>query len=431
MAELDEPTGTEAAPDGATDAAARSADLAVPPELMSGSVSEYFRMSLVRIRSGEAGVIPVVGGLVLISIVFQAMNSNFLTAENLVNLLVQGAVFCLLALGQVFVLILGEIDLSVGYVAAMGAVIMADTVGPNYGWPWWVAIIAALAVCACIGLIQGLLITQLGLPSFVVTLAGLLFWEGMALRIIGNVGTIPINDTYINDIASNNIGTTTGWIVMLVIVGVFGVLSFRRDAKRRKAGLVAPPVGITVLKILLALAVGVGLVLLCNTNRGVLIPIEGVPIVVLLVLGVLAVYTFLFGRTRVGRYWYAIGGNAEAARRAGISLGRLRTLAFVMCSFTAGIAGIVYASRLNSISTAIDGGTLVLYSVAAAVIGGTSLFGGRGKPLHGVLGGIVIAAIYNGMGLVGFAAASQYMVTALVLLAAVTIDALSRRGRTA
>jgi D-xylose transport system permease protein len=136
-------------------------------------------------------------------------------------------------------------------------------------------------------------------------------------------------------------------------------------------------------------------------------------------------------RTQIGRHWYAIGGNAEAARRAGISLGRLRTLAFVMCSFTAGIAGIVYASRLDSISTAIDGGTLVLYSVAAAVIGGKSLFGGRGKPLHGVLGGIVIAAIYNGMGPVGFAAASQYMVTALVLLAAVTIDALSRRGRTA
>jgi D-xylose transport system permease protein len=433
MADLDEPTGTgtEARPDAVTDEAARSADLAVPAELMSGSVSEYFRMSLVRIRGGEAGVIPVVAGLILISIVFQAMNSNFLTAGNLVNLLVQGAVFCLLALGQVFVLILGEIDLSVGYVAAMGAVIMADTVGPNYGWPWWIAIIAALAVCAGIGLIQGLLITQLGLPSFVVTLAGLLFWEGMALRIIGDIGTIPINDTYINDIASNTIGTTTGWIVMLVIVGLFAVLSFRRDAKRRRAGLVAPPVGVTLIKIVVALAIGVGLVLLCNTNRGVLIPIEGVPIVVLLVLGVLAVYTFLFGRTRIGRYWYAIGGNAEAARRAGISLGTMRTLAFVMCSFTAGIAGIVYASRLNSISTAIDGGTLVLYSVAAAVIGGTSLFGGRGKPLHGVLGGIVIAAIYNGMGLVGFAAASQYMVTALVLLAAVTIDALSRRGRTA
>ena len=433
MAELDEPTGTgtEAPPDETAGGASRNADLAVPAELTAGSVSEYFRTSLVRIRSGEAGVIPVVAGLILISIVFQSMNSNFLTAENLVNLLVQGAVFCLLALGQVFVLILGEIDLSVGYVAAMGAVIMADTVGPNYGWPWWVAIIAALAVCAGIGLIQGLLITQLGLPSFVVTLAGLLFWEGMALRIIGNIGTIPINDTYINDIASNNIGTTTGWIVMLVIVALFGVMSFRRDAKRRRAGLVAPPVGITLLKIALALAVGVGLVLLCNTNRGVLIPIEGVPIVVLLVLGVLAAYSFLFGRTKIGRYWYAIGGNAEAARRAGISLGRLRTLAFVMCSFTAGIAGIVYASRLNSISTAIDGGTLVLYSVAAAVIGGTSLFGGRGKPLHGVLGGIVIAAIYNGMGLVGFAAASQYMVTALVLLAAVTIDALSRRGRVA
>jgi D-xylose transport system permease protein len=173
------------------------------------------------------------------------------------------------------------------------------------------------------------------------------------------------------------------------------------------------------------------LVLLCNTDRGVLIAIRGVPWVVLLVLAVLVVWSYLLGRTKLGRYIYAIGGNAEAARRAGISVANVRTVAFVLCSFTAGIAGIVYASRLQSISTAVDGGTLVLYAVAAAVIGGTSLFGGRGKAVHGVLGGIVIAAIDNGMGLVGFTAASQYMVTALVLLAAVTIDAVVRRGRVA
>jgi D-xylose transport system permease protein len=195
--------------------------------------------------------------------------------------------------------------------------------------------------------------------------------------------------------------------------------------------LVAPPPTVTLLKVLGALIGGVALVLLCNTNRGVLIPISGVPWVVLLVVGVLVAWTIVLGRTKLGRYFYAIGGNAEAARRAGLNLVRIRTTAFLLCSFTAGIAGVVYASRLRSISTSIDGGTLVLYAVAAAVIGGTSLFGGRGKAIHGVLGGIVIAGIDNGMGLMGFTAASKYMVTALVLLAAVTIDALSRRGRIA
>jgi D-xylose transport system permease protein len=178
-----------------------------------------------------------------------------------------------------------------------------------------------------------------------------------------------------------------------------------------------------------ALAGGVALVLLCNTDRGRVVPISGVPWVVLLLVAVLVLWTILLGRTKLGRYMYAIGGNAEAARRAGVNLVRIRTTAFMLTSLTAGVAGVVYASRLRSISTAVSGGTLVLYAVAAAVIGGTSLFGGRGKALHGVLGGIVIAAIDNGMGLVGFTAASKYMVTALVLLVAVTLDALGRRSR--
>ena len=301
----------------------------------------------------------------------------------------------------------------------------------SHGWPWYLAIAAGVLACAGIGLIQGLIITGIGLPSFVVTLAGFLFWGGVMLKILGNGGTFPINDTIINDIASNNLSNLAGWVVMLVIVGVFGLLAWRSDARRRSAGLVAPPPAVTLIKIGVALLCGIGLVLLCNANRGVIVPISGVPWVVLLVLGVLGVWTFVLGRTKLGRYIYAIGGNAEAARRAGVSLWRVRTTAFVLCSLTAGIAGVVYASRLRSISTTVDGGTLVLYGIAAAVIGGTSLMGGRGKAIHGVLGGIVIAAIDNGMGLLGFTAASQKIVTALVLLVAVTIDALSHRGRVA
>jgi D-xylose transport system permease protein len=344
---------------------------------------------------------------------------------------VQAAVFSLLAMAEVFVLLLGEIDLSVGYVAAIGAALMATAIGPHHQWPWALAVIAALLACAAIGLLQGTIITRLGLPSFVVTLAGYLFWQGELLKILGNGGSVPINEQIINDIASRSLTPTVGWITMLVIVALYGGILWMREEKRRRSGLVAPPRSVTLLKIAGALVGGVALVLLCNTNRGVLIAIRGVPWVVLLVLAVLVVWSYLLGRTKLGRYIYAIGGNAEAARRAGISVANVRTVAFVLCSFTAGIAGIVYASRLQSISTAVDGGTLVLYAVAAAVIGGTSLFGGRGKAVHGVLGGIVIAAIDNGMGLVGFTAASQYMVTALVLLAAVTIDAVVRRGRVA
>ena len=433
MSKIDDPAPPPAqAPDEElTDAAATKANLAVNPELVADSVGEYLRASLARVKAGESGVLPVVGGLLLVSILFQSLNSHFLEAGNLVNLLVQAAVFSLLAMGEVFALLLGEIDLSAGFVAGIGGVVMAELAKPANGWPWWAAIAVALLACAAIGALQGTIITRVGLPSFIVTLAGLLFWQGVMLKMLGNGGVIPINNSVINDIASGgSLTPLAGWIVMLVIVGLFALRTWRRDARRRTAGLVAPPPGLTWLKIIAVLIAGVALVLLCNTNRGALIAISGVPWVVLLVLAVLAAWTFLLGRTRLGRYIYAIGGNTEAARRAGVNVARIRTIAFILTSFTAGIAGIVYASRLRSISTSLDGGTLVLYSVAAAVIGGTSLFGGRGKALHGVLGGVVIAAIDNGMGLVGFSAASKYMVTAIVLLAAVTIDAVARRGRT-
>ncbi len=428
MAKLEEPAAT---PDAGVPDAGDVADVAIPPEIVSNTVGEYLRASIQRIRGGETGVLPVIGGLLLVSILFQSLNSHFLTAGNLVNLLVQAAVFSLLAMGEVFALLLGEIDLSVGFVGGIGGVVMAELAKPTVGWPWWAAIAAALIVCALIGLLQGSLITRIGLPSFVVTLAGLLFWQGVMLKILSSGGSVLIENNVINDIVSGTLTRLAGWIVMLVVVGVFAFRTWRRDARRRDAGLVAPPPSLTLAKILAALVGGVAIVLLCNADRGIISPVFGVPWVVLLVFGVLAVWTYVLGRTRFGRYVYAIGGNAEGARRAGIDLARVRTIAFVLCSFTAGIAGVVYASQLRSISTAVNGGTLVLYAVAAAVIGGTSLFGGRGKPLAGVLGGIVIAAIYNGMGLLGFSAATQYMVTALVLLIAVTIDALARRSRPA
>jgi D-xylose transport system permease protein len=401
----------------------------VPPEIMARTLREYAQAWVIRLRSGDAGLLPVIVGLFLISIIFQSLNSNFLSAGNIVNLLVQGSIFMLLAMAEVYVLLLGEIDLSAGFVAGVSGVIAAELLTAQHGgWPWYVACLAALAVTALIGAFQGTLITRVGLPSFVVTLAGLLGFQGVMLLLLGEGGTLPIQDNIVNDFANGNLTTTASWIVAAVAVAGYAAMTWRRDSRRRRSGLVAPPSSITLLKIAGAAVTGVVLTLICNTNRGVLVPIRGVPWVVLIVFGVLVVYTVLLGRTKFGRYVYAIGGNSEAARRAGIPVARVRTVCFMLCSFTAGIAGIVYASRLRSVSTNLDGGTLVLYAVAAAVIGGTSLFGGRGRMVHAVIGGLVIAAIDNGMGLQGFSAASKYIVTAIVLLVAVSIDALARRG---
>jgi len=401
------------------------------PEL-SGSLGGYVRSLGKKVRSGESGVLPVLGGLILLAVIFQVQDSVFLSAGNLVNLLVQGSVFVLLGMAEIWVLVLGEIDLSVGYVAGIGATITA-ILSTTHGLPWWVAILGGIATTAAIGALMGTIVIRLRLPSFIVTLAGLLGWEGVLLYLVnanGTGGTIRITDNVLLDLANGNMSVAAGWIVMVAAVAVFGLVTVLRDRHRRVSGLVAPPPAITALKVAVMAAAGVVLVLVCNTNRGVLIPVQGVPYVVVLVLGILTVWTFLLGRTRFGRYLYAIGNNAEAARRAGISLGWNKLWAFVLTGLTAGIAGIVYASRLGSISNNIDGGTLVLYAVASAVIGGASLFGGRGKMIYALLGGLVIATIYNGMGLLGLAASYQYMVTALVLLAAVTIDSLARRGRT-
>jgi D-xylose transport system permease protein len=406
------------------------AAMAVPAELVAQTLGDYVRALILRVRAGDAGVLPVVGGIIIIGVLFQSLNSKFLSAGNLVNLLIQGAVYMLLAMAEVFALLLGEIDLSIGFVAGMGGVVMAELMKPGTGWPWWLAIVVALLCTAAIGTFQGLLITLLGLPSFVVTLAGYLGFQGAMLWILGKGGVIPIGSKVVNDFTSGQLTVAASWIAMLGLVAVYAGRVWLRDARRRGSGLVAPPVSVTGLKIVGVLAAGIVVVLICNTNRGVLTAIRGLPWVVLIVLGVLVAWTLLLGRSKFGRYVYAIGGNAEASRRAGINLSLVRTLCFTLCSFTAGIAGIIYASRLRSVSTSLDGGTLVLYAVAAAVIGGTSLYGGRGKAAHAVLGGLVIAAIDNGMGLQGYAAYIRFIVTALVLLAAVTIDALTRRGRT-
>ncbi|MDA8280170.1 MAG: ABC transporter permease [Actinomycetota bacterium] len=404
-------------------------------ELVVDSFGEYVHAWSRRVRSGDSGALPVVAGLIVIVIIFQVQQSEFLSVGNIVNLVIQGAVFMLLGMAEMFALLLGEIDLSVGYQAGLGAAVCAVLLTPQFGWPWWGAMLGALAGTTLFGALQGTIVTRLGLPSFVVTLAGLLGGEGLLIQVIGSAkystgGTIRITNNIVNDVVNGNISPVAGWIMLAVLVVLFALFTLRRDTRRRASGLAAPPLGLTVLRIALVAAAGVVLLLVCNANRGNLVVLRGVPFVVPILLAVLVGWTFLLNRMRFGRYVYAIGGNPEAARRAGVRLARIRTACFALAGLTAGVAGIVYESRLGSISNNIDGGTYVLYAVAAAVIGGTSLFGGRGKPLHAVLGGIVIAAIYNGLGLLGVGAAVQYMVTALVLLAAVTMDRLTRRNAT-
>jgi len=396
--------------------------------------SETAGASVKRVQGGGAGgVMPVVIGVIVIAVIFQSLNGHFLSTGNLVNLLVQASVFMLIGMGEVFVLLLGEIDLSLGYVAGIGGVVVTELVQVRTGWPWYAAIAAALVVTAAIGFLQGTLITRLRLPSFVVTLAGLLGWQGVMIILLGTGGTIPIPDATINAIANGTMSPLAGWVLAVVIVGAYAYLTFRSDGRRRASGLAAPRLSTTLLKVV-GVAVAAALVtLLTNVNRGVgVYTLRGMPYVLPLVFAVLVLWSVVLTRTRFGRYVYAIGGNAEAARRAGISLPWVRTVAFSLAGVTAGVGGIVYASRLRSISTSFDGGTIVLYVVATAVIGGTSLFGGRGHPLHAVLGGVVIAAIVNGMALLGFSAAIQLIATAVVLLASIMVDVIIRqRGSTA
>ncbi len=409
---------------------------AIPPAIAAQSLREYLRAWVARVRGGDAGVLPVALALVAVGVVFTVVSPNhvFLSAGNLVNLFDQSAVFIVLAMGEGFVLLLGEVDLSIGYVAAIGGIVAAQLVQPNVNLPWGLAILAALAATAAIGGIQGLIITKLGIPAFVVTLAGYLIWFGVMIVLLGAAGGVGITSTVLPNqqalygIVYSYIDPTLGWIGLVVIVGVVGAMMWRRDAGRRRSGLVAPPVGLTVAKIVAVAVAGIAVVAICNLNRGRFLPIIGTPWVIPLVLAVLVLWATLLERTQFGRHVYAVGGNPEAARRAGINVSRVRTLGFVLCSMTAGIAGIIYASQLGGMTTNINGGQLVLYAIAAAVIGGTSLFGGRGRAIHGLLGGLVIGAIYNGLYLLGLPIQYQLIVTGLVLLAAVSVDSLSRRG---
>lgn len=423
------------APSTADDRAAEVALLAAP-DVMATSLVEYLKGWWRRVRSGDSGVVPVVVALVVIVIVFESQNSLYLSAGNIVDLFNQAVVFILFAMAEVFVLLLGEIDLSIAFNAGIGAGLIAAFVAPPYNFPWWGCVLIGVGVTTLIGLVQGSLITRLGLPSFIVTLAGYIGLQGVMIAMFDSFsvavgGVISVSNHVIIDLVGYSMTALASWILMIALVIVWGIYTVFRDLRRRAAGLVTPPMSLTYLKVVAVAVAGVVLVVICNINRGTAggRKVVGVPWSIPILLAIYILSSLLLSRTRFGRYVYAIGGNAEAARRAGINVQMVRLVSFGLAGLMAGLAGLMLLSQLSSISTDIDP-SYVLYAVAAAVIGGTSLFGGRGKPLHAVLGGLVIAAVYNGIFLINLGTAANYMVVAVVLVVAVTVDSLARGGQT-
>jgi len=431
---------TEAEPDLT---AAEEAATEVPPEILAESLSQYLHGWWRRVRSGDSGILPVVLAMAVVAVAFQVMTPqhSFLRPSNLVYIFGLSTIYMVLAMAEIVVLILGEIDLSIGAVALLGGVIAFKLVQrPHPGWPWWAAILMALVCCGVLGALQGTLAARLRIPSFIVTLGGFLLFRGILVVALGGAnGSVGVNagvpnQTVIYDLVQGLITPIASWVVLAVVVATVGAVLWIRASTRRRSGLVAPPMSLIAIRIGLVAVVGAVVVLVSVANRGTsLVAVQGLPWIIPIVLVVLGAWTVLLQRTRVGRYFYAIGGNPEAARRAGIRLAAVRILAFALCSATAGFGGILLGSFFYgqySTNTA-DPGQLVLYAVAAAVIGGTSLFGGRGRPLDGMLGGLLIGGIAYGVSLLRLGDLStplQYILPGSVLLAAALVDAGSRRG---
>ncbi|WP_110517729.1 sugar ABC transporter permease [Herpetosiphon llansteffanensis] len=384
-----------------------------------------------RFRQGNLGSLPVIIGLIIIAIVFQSINKNFLTPLNLTNLMVQIAAMGTISTGVVLILLLGEVDLSAGQVSGLAAAVMAVFVS-RHNLPAGVAIVGAIVVGALVGLLQGWWISSFRVPSFVVTLAGLLAWQGARLRVLGDTGSINITNKFIIDIANFRLPIWLGWVFGVIGVVVYALIVFNEYRSRRAAELpvgslngVLWRVGVVGASVL----AGVAMMSVNRNANAAGIPIQGVPTAVIIFMTFLIIFDFITQRTRFGRYVYAVGGNTEAARRAGINVNRIRITIFMLASALAACGGILAASRLNAANQSSGDGDVLLNAIAAAVIGGTSLFGGRGRIWSALLGALVIGAIANGMDLLALKSSIKFIVTGAVLLLAVTIDAASRARR--
>jgi D-xylose transport system permease protein len=376
-----------------------------------------------KLAEGELGSLRVLIVLAVIWVIFGLSHDRFLTDINLTNLALQMAGMGTIAIGVVLVLLLGEIDLSVGAVSGLAAAVMA-TLSVKHGWSAPTAILAGLATGAAIGLFQGSIVTWLGIPSFVVTLAGLLAWQGALLAVLGDTGTVNLTDPGITDLAGKFFADTVGWVLAVVAIAAVAGSSILQRRRRIAAGLEVPPVGLLVLRIGAAAVAIIAAISIVNGDRGL-------PLSLLILVGLVVVFDALLTRTTFGRHVYAVGGSAEAARRAGIRVNRVRTLVFVLASTLAAAGGILLAARLLAVNQSSGGSDLLLNSIACAVIAGVSLFGGRGRVWAALLGALVVQSIANGMDLLAYESDVKFMVTGGVLLLAVSLDALSRKRRVA
>jgi D-xylose transport system permease protein len=394
------------------------------------SLGDVFRDYRARVRGGEVGALPALAGVIVLAIVFTILSGkDFTNAYNFSNLILQGSAIAVFAMGLVFVLLLGEIDLSAGYTGGVCAAFVGKLMN-DQGFNWVLALIGGLVLGAVIGLVIGLLVSRLGVPSFVVTLAFFLALQGVLLLMTGAGGTIPYRDSHVLAIMNNNMPLWLGWTFAVVTVVAFAALGFSRRLQRARAGLPTPTILVWALKSAAFLVVVIAATAYLSKERSrnvFLASLKGVPIVIVIVAGLLVVLTFLLTRTAWGRHVYAVGGNAEAARRAGINVSRVKVSCFMMCSTLAAVGGVLLASRTNSVNPTTGGTDTLLFAVGAAVIGGTSLFGGKGRVLDALLGASVIAIITNGMTLQGQPQGRVYMITGLVLLLAASVDAISRR----
>ncbi|MDX6666323.1 MAG: D-xylose transport system permease protein [Solirubrobacteraceae bacterium] len=404
-----------------SEVAAPQVEIAIEPEI-DDSVGAAVRRRIEALKAGDVGSLPVIVGLVLITIFFTAKTSVFFTAVNFDNLIPQMAQVTVMAMGVVFVLLIGEIDLSIGYLSGLCAVVVAELQlsGSSHEYPWYIAIGGALLVGAVIGAVQGSIVAFLGVPSFVVTLAGLLAWNGVIIQMLGTQGVIGIQAQPINDVANYYFPSWLGWAgAAAVTVGLIGSAVFNYSSRRR-AGLRPGNIWLIGARVVFFVAVTWIVAAICNHARGV--PLAGVIILVLLI-----ALTFVAQRTTFGRHVYAVGGSAEAARRAGINVKFIRVAVFTLSGTMAAAGGVIAASRLQSVDLTAGSGTILLDAIAAAVIGGTSLFGGRGFVKAALLGAMITQTIQNGIDLVGYSDAIKDIVTALILLAAVTLDTLSKQ----
>jgi D-xylose transport system permease protein len=385
----------------------------------AGAVAGFRR----RLAQGELGSLPVIVGIAIIWAVFWIANENFLTPGNLTNLVLQIASVGTISIGVVMVLLLGEIDLSVGSVSGFSAAIMA-VINVKQGVPGWLAVLAALVTGALVGLLHGFWVTRFRIPAFVVTLAGLLAWLGAQLFVLGSTGTVTISDGFIEGLANTFFIPLDAWLLAVFLIVAYAGVKLWERRSRVTAGLPVPPLRSLVTRIVvLAVALLV--------TAAVLAADRGLPLAAMLFIGFVVAYDLLIRRTRFGRHVLAVGGNAEAARRAGIQVNNVRMVVFVLASTMAAAGGVLAASRLFAVNQSSGGSTVLLYAIAAAVIGGTSLFGGRGSAWSALLGALVIGSIDNGMDLLGLESDIKYLITGGVLLLAATVDALARRGRQA